>query len=248
VRLTVVGCTGSLPGPESPASCYLVEAGDTTLVLDLGSGALGPLQRRIGLGTVDAVLLSHLHPDHCMDLCGYYVAVRYSPWCDGSKIAIWGPAGTAERMARAYGLPEDPGMTNEFAFNTYPDRPFVIGDVRVTAARVVHPVPAYALRVEHEGSVLAYSGDTAATQALVDLAQDADLLLCEAAFLEGDANPSGHHLTGREAGEHAAAANVRQLMLTHILPWGDPDRAMAEARSAFEGPVALARPGAIIEI
>jgi ribonuclease BN (tRNA processing enzyme) len=104
------------------------------------------------------------------------------------------------------------------------------------------------LRVEHEGSVLVYSGDTAATHALVDLAQDADLLLCEAAFLEGDANPSGHHLTGREAGEHAAAANARQLMLTHILPWGDPDRAVAEARSAFKGPVALARSGAIVEI
>ena len=248
MRLTVVGCTGSLPGPDSPASCYLVEAGDTTLVLDLGSGALGPLQRRIGLDTVDAVLLSHLHPDHCMDLCGYYVAVRYSPWCDGSKIAIWGPAGTAERMARAYGLPEDPGMTNEFAFNTYADGQFSVGDVRVTAARVVHPVPAYALRVEHEGRVLVYSGDTAAAQTLVELAQDADLLLCEAAFLEGDANPVGQHLTGREAGEHAAAANVRRLMLTHILPWGDPDRALAEARSAFAGPVAIARSGAIVEI
>ena len=76
MRLTVVGCTGSLPGPESPASCYLVEAGDTTLVLGLGTGALGPPQRRIGVGTVDAGLLNHLPPDHCMHLSGYSVAVR----------------------------------------------------------------------------------------------------------------------------------------------------------------------------
>jgi ribonuclease BN (tRNA processing enzyme) len=248
VRLTVVGCSGSLPGPDSPASCYLVEAGDTTLVLDLGSGALGPLQRRIGLDTVDAVLLSHLHPDHCLDLCGYYVAARYSPWRDRDRIAVWGPEGTAERLARAYGLPEDPGMTHEFAFNTYPDHPFKIGDIRVTAVQMVHPVPAYAVRVEHEGSVLVYSGDTAATPALVDLAEGADLLLCEAAFLDDDANPPGHHLTGREAGEHAAAAKVRQLMLTHILPWGDPARAVAEAKSAFRGPIALARTGAIVEL
>lgn len=248
MRLTVVGCSGSLPGPASPASCYLVEAGGTTLVVDLGSGAIGPLQRRIGLETVDAVLLSHLHPDHCMDMCGYYVAARYSPWRDRDPIAVWGPAGTAERMARAYGLPENPGMTHEFAFNTYPDEPFKIGDVRVTAARVVHPVPAYAIRVEHEGSVLVYSGDTAPASALVDLAQGADLLLCEAAFVDGADNPPGHHMTGREAGEHAAAANVRQLMVTHILPWGDPERALAEARSAFGGPIALARPGAIVEL
>ncbi|HEX6235472.1 MAG TPA: MBL fold metallo-hydrolase [Jiangellaceae bacterium] len=248
MKLTVVGCSGSLPGPDSPASCYLVQAGDTTIVLDLGNGALGPLQRRIGLETVDAVLLSHLHPDHCMDLCGYYVAARYSPWRDRDRIPVWGPAGTADRMARAYGLPADPGMTDEFDFGTYPEHAFVIGDVKVKAARVVHPVPAYALRIEHEGSVLVYSGDTAATPALVDLAQGADLLLCEAAFLEGDGNPPGHHLTGREAGEHAAAANVRQLMLTHILPWGDPQQAVAEARSVFVGPLALARPGAVVQL
>ena len=248
MRLTVVGCSGSLPGPDSPASCYLVEAGETTLVLDLGSGAVGPLQRRIGLDTVDAVLLSHLHPDHCMDICGYYVAARYSPWRDRDRIAVWGPEGTAERLARAYGLPEYPGMTDEFAFNTYPEHPFKIGDVRVTAAQMVHPVPAYAIRVEHEGSVLVYSGDTAATLALVDLAEGADLLLCEAAFSDDDANPPGHHLTGREAGEHATAAQVRQLMLTHILPWGDPARAVAEARSTFRGPIALARSGAIVEL
>jgi ribonuclease BN (tRNA processing enzyme) len=248
VKLTVIGCSGSLPGPDSPASCYLVEAGGTTLVLDLGNGALGPLQRRVGLETVDAVLLSHLHPDHSLDMCGYYVAARYSPWCDTGRIAVWGPDGTAERLARAYGLPEDPGMTGEFKFGVYPDGPFTIGTVQVTAARVVHPVPAYALRLEHEGSVLVYSGDTAASTALVELAHSADLLLCEAAFLEGDPNPPGHHLTGREAGEHAQAAGVRQLMLTHILPWGDPSRAAAEARSAFGGPVALARPGAVVQL
>jgi len=247
VRLTVIGSSGSLPGPDSPASCYLVEAGDTTLILDLGNGALGPLQRRVALDTVDAILLSHLHPDHCMDLCGYYVAARYSPWRYTNRIPVWGPAGTGERMARAYGLPEHPGMTDVFEFSTYPEGPLEIGAARVTAARVVHPVPAYALRVEYGGKALVYSGDTAATPSLVDLARGADLLLCEAAFLEGDSNPAGHHLTGRQAGEHAAAAGVRQLMLTHILPWGDPTRAVAEAREAFDGPVALARPGAIVQ-
>lgn len=248
MRLTVIGCSGSLPGPDSAASCYLVEAGDTRLVLDLGNGALGPLQRRAQLDRIDGVLLSHLHPDHCMDLCGYYVAARYGPWSDCPRIRVWGPPGTAERMARAYGLPEHPGMTGEFDFRTYPGESFEVGEVMVTATRVVHPVPAYAVRLEHDGSSLVYSGDTAASRALVELARGADLLLCEAAFLDGEPNPAGHHLTGREAGEHAAAAGVRQLMLTHILPWVDAEIPAAAARAAYDGPVGLARPGAVIEL
>lgn len=248
MRLTVIGCSGSLPGPESPASCYLVEAGDTVLVLDLGNGALGSLQRRVGLDRVDAILFSHLHPDHCVDLCGYYVAARYGPWREFPRIPVWGPAGTAARMAHAYGLPEDPGMTHEFDFRTYPDEPFEIGEARVTAVKVVHPVPAYAVRIEHAGSVLAYSGDTAATPNLVELARGADLFVCEAAFVDGDPNPPGHHLTGREAGEHATAAGVKQLMLTHIQPWTDPAVPAKHAKSAFDGPVGLARPGAVVEI
>jgi ribonuclease BN (tRNA processing enzyme) len=248
VRLTVIGCSGSLPGPESPASCYLVEAGDTALVLDLGNGALGPLQRRVSLDEVAGVLFSHLHPDHCMDLCGYYVAARYGPWRENVRVPVWGPDGTAERMARAYGLPEDPGMHHEFDFRSYPDGAFDIGAFRITVAPVVHPVPAYAMRLEHAGQVLVYSGDSAATPALVDLARGAELFLCEAAFVDGEPNPAGHHLTGREAGEHAAAAGVKQLMLTHILPWVDPAVQHAAARSAFSGPIGLARPGAVIEL
>lgn len=248
MRLTVIGCSGSLPGPDSPASCYLVEADDTVVVLDLGNGSLGPLQRRVPLDSVDSVLFSHLHPDHCMDLCGYYVAARYGPWRNSARVPVWGPDGTAARMAQAYGLPEDPGMTHEFDFRSYPSEPFEIGSVRVTAAPMVHPVPAYAFRLEHAGRVLAYSGDTAATPALVELARGADLFLCEAAFVDGEPNPPGHHLTGRQAGEHAAAAEVKQLMLTHILPWTDPAVPSAEARAVFAGPVGLARPGAVVEL
>lgn len=248
MRLTVVGCSGSLPGPDSPASCYLVEAGGARLVLDVGSGALGPLQRHVRLDDVDAILLSHLHPDHFMDLCGYYVAARHGRWRDRTRIPVWGPAGTAGRLAEAYGLPDEPGMTRDFDFRTYPDDPFEVAGIVVTTAEAVHPVPAYAMRLEHGGRVLVYSGDTAPAPALVELARGADVLVCEAGFLDGETNLPGHHLTGREAGEHASAAGVGQLLLTHIPPWGDQGRAAAEARSAFDGPVMLARQGAILEI
>ena len=105
MRLTVIGCSGSFAGPDSAASCYLVEADDPDgrtwrILLDLGSGALGALQRYADPAAVDAVFLSHLHPDHCMDLCGYYVLRRYHPGGALPPIPVWGPAGVAERLQK----------------------------------------------------------------------------------------------------------------------------------------------------
>ena len=122
MRLTVIGCSGSFAGPDSAASCYLVEADDAEgrtwrILLDLGSGALGPLQRYTDPASVDAIFFSHLHPDHCLDLCGYYVLRKYHPGGALPPIPVWGPAGVAERMSRAYDLPEQHGMTGEFDFH-----------------------------------------------------------------------------------------------------------------------------------
>ena len=96
MRLTVIGCSGSFPGPDSPASCYLIEEQGFRLLLDLGSGSLGPLQRHARLDGIDAVCLSHLHADHCLDLCGYWVARTYRPEGPAPQIPVYGPAGTAE--------------------------------------------------------------------------------------------------------------------------------------------------------
>ena len=127
MKLTIVGCTGSFPGPGSPASCYLLTANDGErtwkIVMDLGSGALGAIQRYTDLEDIDAIFLTHLHPDHCMDLCGLHVAVRWKPggWGRG-RIPVWGPAATADRMATAYGLDLDPGMHEEFDFTNWTER------------------------------------------------------------------------------------------------------------------------------
>jgi ribonuclease BN (tRNA processing enzyme) len=248
VRLTVVGCSGSLPGPESAASCYLVEAAGGRLVLDLGNGALGALQRHISLGDLDAVLLSHLHPDHCLDMCGLYVARRYGPVHTSARIQVWGPAGTAARLAGAYGLPVDPGMTEEFDFRSYPEAGFEMGPFRIRAAPVVHPGPAFGLRIEHAGRILVYSGDTAPCSSLVELARGADVLVCEAGFPDEVDNPPGLHMTGTEAGAHAQAARVRSLIVTHVPPWGDPIGAKTDAARVFDGPVQQARPGLVVDV
>lgn len=252
MRLTVIGCSGSYPGPDSPASCYLVEAhdGDRTwrILLDLGNGALGTLQRYADPGTIDAVLLSHLHPDHCMDMCGYYVLRKYHPQGALPQLPVYGPEGTADRLARGYDLPTDPGMTEEFAFTTYPEESFGVGPFEILAVPVEHPVPAYALRIGAEGSVLTYTGDTGDCAGVREAAKGADLLLGEASFEEHRENPDALHLSGTEVGNIAAQNDVRHLVLTHIPPWHDPHVVLDEATAVYDGPVELAHTGAIYDL
>ncbi|MEO5652747.1 MAG: MBL fold metallo-hydrolase [Marmoricola sp.] len=248
MRLTVIGSSGSYPGPHSSASCYLLEQEHEgrlwRVLLDMGSGALGSLQRFTDAQNIDAVFLSHLHADHCLDLCGYYVMRKYHP--DGAlpQIPVWGPADTARRMAKAYDLEEDPGMNEEFSFLEYTaDVPLEFGPFTVTARLVAHPVTAYALRIEAGGRTLAYSGDSGVCEPLEDSARDVDLFLCEASFVEGGDNPPDLHLTGAEAGRTATAAAARRLVLTHIPPWHDPAVILAEAVGTYSGQVDLAVPG-----
>ena len=251
MRLTVVGCSGSYPGPESPASCYLLEAeadGRTwRVLLDLGSGALGALHRYADPLAVDAVLLSHLHADHCLDLSGYYVLRKYHPEGPQPRIPVWGPAGTADRMARAYDLPLDPGMHHEFDFREWAG-PVEVGPFSVTPVPVAHPVAAFGLRISAGGATLAYTGDTGPTTALDELARDADLLLAEASFRSRDTNPPDLHLTGTDGGLVAKRAGVSRLVLTHVPPWFDPEDALAEAAAVYDGPIELARCGSVYEL
>ena len=247
MRLTVIGCAGSFPGPDSPASCYLVEHDGYRLLLDLGNGALGVLQRHVALTDIDAIVLSHLHADHCLDMCGLYVAQRYHPEGPRGRIPVWGPRGTAQRMARAYDLPEDPGMTGQFEFHDLVEGEARIGPFTVTAARVNHPVEAYGVRLEAGGHALAYSGDTAETPALVALARGADVAVFEASCLESQPAP-GVHLTARQAAAHAQAAGARILLLTHLVAWNDPQATLAEARPAFDGELMLASSGLVIDV
>jgi ribonuclease BN (tRNA processing enzyme) len=252
MRLTVIGASGSYPGPQSPASCYLLETEHEgrpyRMIVDMGSGALGVLHRFIDPVTVEAVLLSHLHADHCLDLCGFYVLRKYHPTGAQPKIPVWGPVDSDRRLAKAYDLDEDPGMNEEFDFRLYPDEPFTVGPFTIKARPVAHPVPAYGLRIEADGRVLAYSGDTGTCDALVETALDADFFLCEASFVEDAPNPPDLHLTGAEAGRMAAEAKARRLVLTHVPPWYDPAVALAEAKETFPGSPELAEPGRTYEI
>lgn len=250
--LTVLGCSGSVPGPASPASGYLVRAASTTVVLDLGNGSFGALQRYVDPFELDALILSHLHPDHCADVSALTVYRRYRPARPpGRPLALHGPSQSPGRLAAAYATDGAERAVTDLS-DVYDFRPFGdpvrIGELEVRPARVDHPCEAYALRVSQEGRTLVYSGDTGPCRALVELAAGADVLLAEASWPDRPGNPRGVHLSGRDAGSAAAAAGVGRLLITHVPPWTDAEQMLAEAKNVFEGPIELVRAGADYEI
>jgi ribonuclease BN (tRNA processing enzyme) len=247
MRLTVLGCAGSFPGPDSACSAYLVEAEGFALLLDFGTGSLSALQRYGDLRQIDAIVLSHLHCDHMLDACSYVVVRRWAPDGPYPRLPVYAPAGVRERIAAAYGTDEGP-LDDVYAFHALTPGTFTLGPFKVSVERVNHPVETYGVRLEHAGKVLAYSADTGESPALVKLAAGADLMLCEASFVEGDPNPPGVHLTGRQAAQHAAQAGAGALLLTHLVPWNDQDRVLAEAAPAFPGPVSLAHSGLTVDV
>jgi ribonuclease BN (tRNA processing enzyme) len=264
VRLTVLGCSGSVPGPDSPSSSYLVQHDGFSLVLDMGSGAFGALQRHIAPQDVDAIVLSHLHPDHCIDIAAYEVALLHGPpHRRSAPLPIFAPEGARDRLAAGARadtrMAPNPREMSVFSFETIgasspselganpPDRD--VGPFRLTFARVAHPVPTFAVRVAvPAGPSLVYSGDTGQSDALVALAAGTDLLLCESAFVTGGPVVAGMHLTGRQAGEHAARAEARQLVITHVPPWYSVPGAVAEASQTFSGPIKGAVGGAVYQL
>ena len=249
MKLTVLGCSGSVPGPDSPASGYLVQDDDYTLLVDLGHGAFGALQRYVDPASVDAIVITHLHADHFIDLTAYIVALRYGAEPrykiagPEGRIPLIGPAGTRDRLEAAYDpLTRKLALHELFGFST--PSAIELGPFSLSFAPVNHPTPTNAVRITHGDRTLVYSADTGESDALIELAEGADVFLCEASFAPDDVYVPDLHLTGRQAGEHADKAGVERLIVTHVPPWTSPEVQADEAAAAFHGVVELAHPGA----
>ena len=243
MRLTVLGCAGSFPGPESACSAYLVEAQGFRLLIDFGSGSLSALQRYATLDAVDAIILTHLHCDHMLGACDYVVVRRYAPGGPREPVPVYAPMGAAERISAAYSA-DNESVDDVYTFYGLQPGTFPIGPFTVTVDRVNHPIETYGVRVEHEGHVLTYSSDTAPCDALVRLATGADLFLCEASYLDDEENPPDLHMTGGQAGDTASKADVGRLLLTHLVAaWGSEASTVEAATAAYAGPVDVVRPG-----
>ena len=239
--LTILGCSGSVSGPDSPASGYLVQAaGAPPVVLDLGGGTLGQLQRYVDPAQA-VVLLSHLHADHCLDVAGLLVWLRYHPVPCTATLRLHGPTGTAERLGAASS--EIPGEVDDISdvieTHTWVDGgTTTIGELTVESRRVWHPCEAFGLRItDGAGTTLVYTGDTALCDEVVELARGASVLLAEASWTHADDRPPGVHMSGTEVGRLAQRAGVGELLITHVPPWTSREAVLAEARAEFDGPV-----------
>ncbi len=212
MRLTILGCSGSIPGPDRAASGYLVEAGGAVLGVDLGNGTLARMQSVLNPFRLDALVLSHLHPDHCADVSALTVLRRYHPDPPYDprqhRLPVYAPAEAPARLANAYAPHEaerrQTDLGDVYEFHPLGERPVRIGPVTVTAVPVVHPTPSFGLRIEHGGTTLAYTGDTGPCAALDRLAEGADTLLSEACWTDAPDRPADLHLSGRQAGSWPA--------------------------------------------
>jgi ribonuclease BN (tRNA processing enzyme) len=217
-------------------------------MVDAGNNAIGTLQSCCDLLDVDAVLLSHLHADHCIDLVAYAYARRYHPLGMPPALPVYGPVGTRERLVGCFEHPPVDGLRETYDFRTMAPGSFEIGPFTVDLARVAHPIEAYGVRLTADGRSLTYSGDTGPCEDLITLARGTDAFLCEASWHDDVANPPGVHLSGREAAEHGDRAGVGRLLLTHLVPWSDPHRTMNEATGSYAGEISLVRTGERYEI
>lgn len=246
MRLTVVGCSGSMPSAESAASCYLIEAEGYRLLLDLGNGAFGPLQRYINPTEVDAIVVSHLHGDHFLDLVPMTVALRFHAQRRGRLVTLIAPEGVVSRLTAASGEPPtDLSLTDVYVVQTPSD--VRLGPFDLRFAEMNHSIADYAVRIAHGERSLVYSGDTAPCSQLTEFARGADLALFEAGWPPGTKEDLGIHLTPGQAAIHARDAGVSRLILTHLVPWTDRAAALAEAESVFAA-VSLASAGDVVDL
>lgn len=243
LRLTVLGCDGGYPGPGGAASGYLVRGAGTTIWMDAGSGTLANLQRHVGLDQLDAVVISHEHPDHRGDLEGLAVALSsgdVSPGVAGSvggrpSLAVYAPAGLRRLVYH------DAEGTFDWHQVASGDQ-VKVGGLDLSFSRTDHGPETLAVRIDGEAVSLGYSADSGPGWSLEALGPGLDLALCEATYL-ADKEGSGRHLSARQAGLSGREARVARLVLTHRSPAVEARASFEEGSEAYGAAVELATTG-----
>jgi len=262
LRLTVLGKSPSWQDAGGACSGYLIQTEATNLLLDCGNGVFGKLREHLDYTEVDAVVLSHMHADHFLDLVPYSYALTYAPKQQPVPVHTWpgtddparprliAPPDATRILRRVVGSWGNEDLVeNAFELSEYAAGDTVqVGDVAATFHPVPHFIDTFAINLTEDGSKLSYGADTRPGEELIEVARDADLLLCEATLPRPERTGVRGHLTPAEAAEHAKAAGAKRLVLTHISDELGDEWALEQAREIFKGPLEVAREGATYEI
>ncbi|HET7037851.1 MAG TPA: MBL fold metallo-hydrolase [Thermomicrobiaceae bacterium] len=257
MRLTVLGGAAASPNPGQGCAGYLVQSGDEQLVLDCGPDTLAVLRQHADFRQVRAVLISHLHSDHTLDLVPYRYGLKYAPGPRGARVPLWMPPGGRAFLndlgsVFALGSERDMAFFDEvFDVAEYdPGQPLHLGRFTITFHETQHFIPAWAMRLVADSQTLVYGADTGPYPPLAAFAAHADLVVLEATMPESQ-QQSGEragHLSASQAGRLAAEARARRLLLTHYWAELGPEHLVEVAAAKFPGEVLLARPGLMVEL
>ncbi len=238
LRVRVIGCSGTYSSTDSACSSYLVQTDSTSVLLDAGPGSSIELQQHIELADIDAVVLSHEHPDHWTEMPSLYHAYRYG--IDKPGLAVYGTIGTKAALDAV--VPEATELT--FDWTTIDaSATFTIGDMSFTFSETDHPVETLAIRVESGGTAIGYSADTGPDWSPELFADSIDLMIYETTLPNDLEDADIPHVSGRQAGVRATAAGVRKLILTHVPPGHNAQDRAASLAETFDGPAEIAEPG-----
>jgi ribonuclease BN (tRNA processing enzyme) len=242
LELTVLGCSGSYGAPAGGAcSSYLVRAGGTTIWLDCGNGSFATLQQHARVEDISAVVITHGHPDHCVDLYGLHVLYKYG--LERDCLPVFAPDGVEKTLEALVGAWDD-----TFDWHVIGDRDTTtIGEAALCFSRTDHPPPTMAVEVTYGTHRLIYTSDTGPQWSPEVFAPGADLILSEATYQHDDIR-APIHLSARQAGELARQAQAKELMLTHLWPSLDPVASVEEAADAFGRAVVLASPHLVTHV
>jgi ribonuclease BN (tRNA processing enzyme) len=245
-RLTVAGSSSSIPRPERACSSYLVDDGETPVVMDLGTGSFANLRCHLDYDRLGAVVISHMHADHFIDLIPLRYALLYGPRRRERKLPVYlPPGGSALLRTMVSAFPHEGGgdfLDDVYEIGEYdPARPLAIGGATVRFAHTAHYIPAFAMRWERAGTSVTYSADTAPDERVVALARETGVFLCEATLRHGQVEQGMRgHSSAADAAAMARDAGVRRLVLTHY-PEEHTARDLGQsAREIFTGEILVA--------
>lgn len=248
MELTVLGAGGTWPAPGGGTAGYLVQHDGFNLWLDAGTGTLARLVEHIPISDIHGIVVSHEHPDHFVDLYPCFYARHYGELGEPG-LPLYTPTGFFDKVSSVLSIDSQAVMRAAFDVREVElGEGFEIGPFEVKTRPMSHlGIPALGFRIVADGVVLAYSGDTGPTHELEAVAQDADLLLCEATWQDRtDLQP--FHLSARQAGEHATRAGANRLVLTHLWPSLDPGTSLAQAEEAYGGETLIAVEGMRLKV